>query len=129
MGKGIRSLALCLALLATACSAKTVQNETLEESDSHTFNAPYERLVNASRIGLLGMRLIIQSEADEPGGHVIMFTRRASINQWGGVGRLVVDAEAPHTVHFNYDKRFISWGAGQERYARNVFKKMDEALK
>jgi len=124
------SVALVLLGLA-ACSAQTVQNESLDTSETQSFDASFGNVVQAARDGITTAGFDITQAEEKDTGFVFLFVRPASYGQFGAVGRLVVDrSDAPPTaVHVNYERRVLIYGAGQERAARRIFKKMSDALR
>jgi hypothetical protein len=125
-----RSVALVLLGLA-ACSMQTVQNESVDTSETQSFDASYGDVVQAARDGITTAGFDITQGEEKDTGFVLLFVRPASYGQFGAVGRLVVDrSDAPPTaVHVNYERRVLIYGAGQERAARLIFKKMHETLR
>jgi hypothetical protein len=124
-----RSVVLVLLVLA-ACSMQTVQNESLDTSETQSFDVSYGDAVQVARDGITTAGFDITQAEEKDTGFVFLFVRPASYGQFGAVGRLVVDrSDAPPTaVHINYERRVLIYGAGQERAARLIFKRMRETL-
>ncbi|HEV8026829.1 MAG TPA: hypothetical protein VGP50_05340 [Stellaceae bacterium] len=125
-----RSVVLVLLGLA-ACGMQTVQNESLDTAETQSFDASYRDVVQAARDGITTAGFDITQAEEKDTGFVLLFVRPASYGQFGAVGRLVVDrSDAPPTaVHVNYERRVLIYGAGQERAARRIFKRMQETLR
>jgi len=120
-----------LLLCAAACNMETVQNESLDTAETENFDASYGDVVQAARDGITTAGFDVTQAEEKDMGFVLLFVRPASYGQFGAVGRLVVDrSDAPPTaVHINYERRVLIYGAGQERAARRIFRKMRDALR
>jgi hypothetical protein len=126
-----RAAALAAFLLLVACAnADTIAQQPLDSGVTRTFDVPPERLRPAIIESMQILKIQPTTQEEKPEHIVINFVRPPRFTNFAGdVGRVVIERTGapPTNVRVLYDKRWMEMG-GDERFARNLFAKVDQVL-
>lgn len=128
--RGTGALALGALLFVVGCSAQTVQERDLEDSQMQTFNAEFRKVVDTAAASLRQIRFDVREIIEDDEAATIYFVRPVG-TQFGGVGRMIVKKSLtpPITAMFQYNRRvFFSGAAGEQGLAKKIFMQMEREI-
>ena len=130
--KGIRRGAalVALVLLVACANADSIAQQPLDAGLVRTYDVPPERLRAAIVESMHILKIHTTTQEEKPEHFLINFTRPPRFtNLVGDVGRVVIERTGapPTNVRVLYDRRFMEMGT-DERFARNLFTKVDQVL-
>lgn len=114
--------------MAAACSAaQTVQESSIGAGVERSFDAPYEKVLDAARTALTMMHLEPSNQREDAKGFVIVFSRPP---RYGNLGRLIVARSESQliTVHALYESRAILPFNSSAGFGRRLFSRMETIL-